>query len=315
MTNLIIGGAGFIGKNLIKEILCRNENVVVIDKFLNSSQKDFVQTFPEVRLIVGDASNARFLNDVIAEIKPRTVFHLAANSDIQLSSREPEIDIRETFLTTFALCAVLRNLTVENVFFASSSAVYGPKDGSPVESDFKIPISAYGWMKLASEEILLETSKQGHIDRLTIFRFPNVTGEHMTHGVVFDLVNKMKTSSGRLTVLGDGSQSKPFVLASELSRLIVRSSELKKPINILNISNNNPLNVRKIAELIALKSEKNPEIEYSRTREGWKGDVPEYDLDCSNASEVFGSLEFSSSLDAISQAINWQWEQQIEPHN
>jgi len=308
MTNLIIGGAGFIGKNLVRELLSRNEDVIVLDKFLNSSQEYFGRVFPNVKFIAIDACDVKSLQEVVRKIKPTSIFHLAANSDIQLSASVPEIDIKETFLTTFSICRALHEVYVPNLFFASSSAVYGPKEGNPVESDSKIPISAYGWMKLASEEVLIETAKQGQIEKLTIFRFPNVTGQFMTHGVVFDLVRKLRRTPETLQVLGNGSQLKPFVLASELSKYIYETISLPNNINILNISNNQPIKISRIAELLAEKSGKNPEIQYSQTREGWKGDVPEYDLDCLAAVEHFGPLQFSPSEEAIVQAIDWELE-------
>jgi UDP-glucose 4-epimerase len=134
----------------------------------------------------------------------------------------------------------------------------------------------------------------------------------MTHGVVFDLVKKLKITPETLSVLGDGSQFKPFVLASELSRYICEAASLPNGINILNISNNQPIRISRIAELVASKSGKNPQIQYSQAREGWKGDVPEYDLDCSAAVKSFGSLQFATSEEAISKAIDWEWESSIE---
>ena len=221
MSTLVLGGAGFIGKNLIRELLKNpNREIVVIDNFLNSAQRKFTSMFPSVKLISVDITSIDYFDEMVLEINPDEIFHLAANSDIRLSSKDPIHDMRNTFLTTSRLVGVLPHLQQPSVFFASSSAVYGPKDGPVAETATPNPISSYGWMKYTSEILLNDYFTQEHMRKLVIFRFPNVVGQFMTHGVIFDLINKLRSNPKVLQVLGDGTQEKPYVLASYLAKNI-----------------------------------------------------------------------------------------------
>jgi UDP-glucose 4-epimerase len=235
MKNLILGGAGFIGSNLCEELLKANEEVFIIDRLKEESFR-FISD-KSVEYLQCDLTNSKRLLEVFKLIGPDRVFHLAANSDIKVSSEKPIHDVRDTFLTTAALVQVAAEFTLQNVFFASSSAVYGPKTNVISENDERNPISAYGWMKFSSEEILIQSATSKSIKKLMIYRFPNVVGKYMTHGVVYDLINKLIENNHKLEILGDGNQSKPYMLADELCKLIISGQSKSRNIfEILNIS-------------------------------------------------------------------------------
>ena len=189
MKNVILGGAGFIGSNLCEELLKTNEKIFIIDK-LDKKSFRFISD-KSVEYLQCEITNTKKLLEAFRSIEPDRVFHLAANSDIKVSSEKPIYDVRDTFLTTAALVQVAAEFTLQNVFFASSSAVYGPKNNLINENEERNPISAYGWMKFSSEEILMQSVRSKSIQQLMIYRFPNVVGKYMTHGVVYDLINKL----------------------------------------------------------------------------------------------------------------------------
>ena len=311
MSILIIGGAGFVGRNLLQELDNPGQSDInVVDIFLNSDENRFKSEFPKVGLYRFNAAEGKGLADVITKTRPHTIYHLAANSDIKLSSENPDHDIRNTFLTTVNLLQSLPTDLKPAIFFASSSAVYGPKPGPISESEVCNPISSYGWMKYASESLLLKAKSDDNISKLVIFRFPNVVGKYMTHGVIFDLINKLRETPSRLEVLGDGTQEKPYVLASRLVHVIaaaMSSSEIE--LETYNVSAKDRCKVSKIVEIIVKASALTPEIKYGKSRNGWIGDVPEYELQTNKIRETGLANEFEYSEQAIEIAVKQFWQE------
>jgi len=303
MKNVILGGAGFIGSNLCEELLKTNEKIFIIDK-LDKKSFRFISD-KSVEYLQCEITNTKKLLEAFRSIEPDRVFHLAANSDIKVSSEKPIYDVRDTFLTTAALVQVAAEFTLRNVFFASSSAVYGPKNNVINENEERNPISAYGWMKFSSEEILMQSVRSKSIKQLMIYRFPNVVGKYMTHGVVYDLINKLIKNNHKLEVLGNGNQKKPYMLADELCKLIISGqSKNINNIEILNISSEKTITVAEIVDIICNEMRLNPQLIFGNSPEGWKGDVPNYQLNIEKSRELLGIATNVSSTSSIKTSVN-----------
>jgi len=303
MKNVILGGAGFIGSNLCEELLKTNEKIFIIDK-LDKKSFRFISD-KSVEYLQCEITNTKKLLEAFRSIEPDRVFHLAANSDIKVSSEKPIYDVRDTFLTTAALVQVAAEFTLRNVFFASSSAVYGPKNNVINENEERNPISAYGWMKFSSEEILMQSVRSKSIQQLMIYRFPNVVGKYMTHGVVYDLINKLIKNNHKLEVLGNGNQKKPYMLADELCKLIILGqSKNINNIEILNISSEKTITVAEIVDIICNEMRLNPQLIFGNSPEGWKGDVPNYQLNIEKSRELLGIATNVSSTSSIKTSVN-----------
>jgi UDP-glucose 4-epimerase len=303
----ILGGAGFIGTNLADLLLQGKHEVSVIDNLSMGNQIE--KSGLNLRVEFGDISDPDILLEYLERNKPERVYHLAANSDIKNSSRGSNSDVRNTFLTTSSLVSCSHNFKIDELVFASSSAVYGESELSVAEDADKRPISPYGWMKLASEELLLQSAQSGLIEKLLIARFPNVTGHWQTHGVIFDFISQLKINQKMLNVLGDGYQDKPYILASELASILEQLITLDfGKIGIFNISPSSSTNVKRIVELICEIGEINPQVNYGITKGGWAGDVPSYKLDASLLQKTIPSLNLRQSDEAIIEAIRWLWE-------
>ena len=303
---LIFGGAGFIGSNLNEHLRDKNHTVGIFDNLTAIGSKELVAKTESVFQF--DMVEKHSVESALREFKPEIIYHFAANSDIAASSLNPNLDLRNTFLTTQALIQSIDQIGAKpEVVFASSSAVYGEKTGLIPEGDVCNPISSYGWMKLASEELLNHAYSQGAISKLLIARFPNVTGKYQTHGVVHDLVKRALSKSGTLKVLGDGSQTKPFVLASELVEALQRIIEVMKvgTQSTINLSPTDRISVREIANLVRDAANPNSLVVFGTEPIGWAGDVNSYELSCARAEKNFGRLNFGTSEAAIRSAIDW----------
>lgn len=310
MRILVFGGAGFIGTNLVEHLMAKGNNeVFVFDNLSQGNQLDYLLDRPT--LIVGDMTNAPLVARTMNEIQPHVIYHLAANSDVQASSSDSTPDIRDTLTSTVVLAIELAKSGLESqVIFASSSAVYGDQIGQINEDSPTKPVSSYGWMKLASEAVLEALAVSGALKKLLIARFPNVTGRYMTHGVVSDLVSQVALLPQALRVLGDGTQDKPFVLASDLVRELHRISEMSTDsVTKLNFSPKDTITVKKIAELILSESGHPAKITFGESPIGWPGDVNRYQLSTEKIEALFGNLDFGTSENAIRQATRWALEQ------
>jgi UDP-glucose 4-epimerase len=303
----ILGGAGFIGTNLAILLSQNGHEISIIDNLSLGNQ--IKKTGLDINVEVGDISNATTLMNFLERNSPERIYHLAANSDIKNSALSSDLDLKDTFLTTSSLVACAQELRVDELVFASSSAIYGESLTAVSENDPKKPISAYGWMKLASEELLRQSAHSGHIKKLLIARFPNVTGLWQTHGVIFDFLNQLKHDKHLLNVLGDGYQDKPYILASDLvSILEILIDQDWNGAKIVNISPDSSTSVRKIVELICEICGLSPQINYGNSKGGWVGDVPTYKLDTEFLYKEIKDLELRSSDEALIEAIQWLWE-------
>lgn len=286
MNILVAGGAGFIGSHLCDALLAKGHKVIVADKLIMGDQNiehlkgNDAFKFYEIEL--ADQAN---VDKLFAENKIDAVYHLAANSDIQKGGKEPSIDFNDTLLTTRAILEGMRKANVKNMFFASTSAVYGEMlDVELTEETGGIkPVSYYGGAKLASEALISSYVSMCDMNAV-IFRFPNVIGPRLTHGAVFDFIRKLRKNPRELEILGNGTQCKPYIYVLDLVDAIVKLTEDFKPgEDVYNISvKSEGTTVTHIAEIVVdVLGLENVEFKYTGGDRGWKGDVPRFAYDIS----------------------------------
>ena len=303
---LILGGAGFIGTNLIPVLLKQytNSQLLVVDR--NQLKVDSIASRFQVNAVCGDVSNVDFLEEIVKYWKVDAVIHLAANSDIRSGSFTFERDFRDTLQTSLALAEISKAHQVSKVIFASSSAIYGVQESeiTGLDLDLRKPASAYGWAKLASEYALEGAATLTGFE-LEVLRFPNVVGPEMTHGMLFDFRNKLALNSRRLDVLGDGHQSKPFMHCSDLVEIIVQSLKVSnKSISKRLVGPRDIVSIREIVEMIKNLTKLDFTVFYENSEYGWEGDVPKYSYGGENL--VVGR-KFGTSRAAVNQAIIDLW--------
>ena len=282
MKALIAGGAGFIGSHLADYLLDEGNEVVCIDNFFIGTRQNILHLLTNPRYVFYqyDLNNMEFLNQVFDKEKPDYVFHLAANSDIQASAQNPIIEYQNTYSTTFNLLEAMRLHNVKKMFFASTSAVYGNKDALLNENTASLAhISYYGGAKLGSEGLISAYTYMNDMDIL-IFRFPNVIGPRLTHGVIFDFIKRLKKDSNKLLILGDGTQTKPYLYVFDLIEAIMKFKNIGKGVTLYNVGVDTATSVTRIAEIVCQKMGlSNVSFEYTGGKGGWKGDVPKFQYD------------------------------------
>lgn len=307
MKSLVIGGGGFIGSHLCKALLKAGNQVICIDNFSIGTKSNIqeIKQNNDFMLYEADASIKKSLDDIFKKERPEYVFHLAANSDIQASASNPDIEYKNTYTTTFQTLSCMRKYNVKKLFFASTSAVYGDKRGVLLDETTPelSPISYYGAAKLGSEALISAFSYLNDIEAL-IFRFPNVIGPKLTHGVIYDFYQKLQKNQKQLQILGDGKQSKPYIYVTDLINAIMMFKEKrKKGIAIYNVGVEGETSVTQIADIIC-KEMKLSDVEYVYTggESGWKGDVPRFQY-CIEKIHKAGWMASYSSDEAVKKTV------------
>lgn len=306
MKVLVAGGAGFIGSHLMDALLAEGHNVVCVDNFFIGTRENIrhLHGNPNFRFYEQDLTEFDAVLKIFQEEKVDYVFHLAANSDIQASANDPMIEYKNTYSTTFVLLECMRRTGVKKLFFASTSAVYGEQMGHEVSEEAVAlkPISYYGGAKLGSEGIISSFAYMNGMDVL-VFRFPNVIGPRLTHGVIFDFVKRLKADPSHLKILGDGTQSKPYIYVLDLVDAIMRFKDTPKGVALYNVGVNSQTSVTRIAQIVCEKMGLGQiPFEYTGGRGGWKGDVPvfAYNLEKIHATGWKASM---SSDEAVAKTV------------
>jgi len=307
---LLTGSAGFIGSNLARYFLNKNKIVLGIDNLQLGNIKNIKdllnnKNFSFIKLDLSNFNKLeKFIKKILISYQIKTIWHLAANSDIKDGFKNPDNDYKNTFLTTYNLIKIAKAYKVENFIFASSSAVYGDliKQKLKESSGPLLPISNYGAMKLASEGVI-SAAKESFLKKAYIFRFPNVVGFPSTHGVIHDFIKKLKKNPVELKVLGNGKQKKIYMHVQDLiSSMIFIVKNSKDKMSLFNIGpNDKGVTVKFISQEVARYFKKNKRIVFEKKTKGWVGDVPKF----SYSNEKFKKLGFdikSSSKSSIIKA-------------
>jgi UDP-glucose 4-epimerase len=232
------------------------------------------------------------------------VFHLAANSNIAAGTGDFRLDLELNQLTTVAVLEAMQAHGVKRLFFASTSAVFGETDAL-LHEDFAPlePISFYGASKLAAEAYV---SVFAHTlgGRAVVLRFPNVVGERATHGVIYDFLRKLEADPGRLEVLGDGNQSKPYLYVGDLVGAVLTAwDKTQGPFAVYHAAGIGTTSVREIAEIVvAAAGRKDARLVYTGGDRGWPGDVPRFRYDISRL-QALGWRPQRHSTEAVRYAV------------
>jgi UDP-glucose 4-epimerase len=285
IRHLITGVAGFIGSQLADALLADGDEVAGVDDFYLGRPEHLADAGhqPRFSFVEADVSDPGLATEAFRTLcgaagPPDIVWHLAANSDIAAGVADPSLDYARTLGTTFAILRAAEAIGARAVAFGSTSAVYGETDQVLTEDlGPLLPISSYGAAKLASEA-LLSAAAETHLQRIWIFRFPNVVGPRATHGALHDFVARLSRRPASLRVLGDGSQTKPYLHVAELveaMRFITAHAQARR--SLFNIGpEGEGTRVSFMAQAIVDRMAPGTPIAYAGGDRGWVGDVPRF---------------------------------------
>lgn len=283
MKCFVTGGAGFIGSNLIDELLARGNEVVCYDN-LSTGQERFLEramAHAGFTFVHGDLLDASALQDGMQSVE--IVFHLAANADVRYGTEHPRKDLEQNTIATYNVLSAMLANDVRKIVFSSTGSIYGETKTIPTPEDAPFPVqtSLYGASKLACEGMITAFS-EGFGFQVWIFRFVSILGERYSHGHVFDFYRQLIDHPAELTVLGDGKQRKSYLYVKDCVRAILFAVENStERVNIFNLGTDQYIQVNDSVKVISDAIGLSPEIRYTGGERGWTGDNPFIYLDCS----------------------------------
>ncbi len=273
---IVTGGAGAIGSVLVRALLDRGLEVRVIDNF-SSGRKELLPPSPPRDRFSLTTADVRHPEEYAEQFRgARSVWHLAANPDIRLGLADPSLDLEQGTIATFRVLEAARRHDVPRVVFSSSSTVYGLPTVYPTPEEYGplFPQSLYGAGKLASEG-LLSAYTHSYGLRSYIFRFANIIGPSVGHGILVDFFDKLRKDPSRLEVLGDGHQAKSYLRTEDcVAGMLLAESRATGPVNVFNLGTEDQTSVREIAEKVVRAHGGRARIDYTGGALGWVGDVP-----------------------------------------
>lgn len=305
MRVLVTGGAGFIGCHLCTSLIEKGHQVTAVDNLSTGSLSnlDDINRMPGFAFYQMDVNDKGKLKSILEKHTFDMVFHLAANADVGKGEENSQVDFDNTLRTTLSVLEMMHSYGIAKLFFASSSTIYGNSEERIQEqSSLMRPISHYGAAKLASEAFISSYSSMYGI-QVWIARFCNAVGPKMTHGVIPDLIKKLKKRPDALDVYGDGKQTKPYIYIDDLLNAVFYMLEKSQAqYNTFLVGVDTSLTVSRIAQIAMEEVGIKVPIKYKDDYGGCKGDVKHYMYDVTSL-RMLGWTPQHTAEEAVRRAI------------
>ena len=254
MKYVITGGAGFIGSNLVDELVSQSHEVHVIDNFSFGKLENCNKKAHYHNVDLSQISNFDQIKNICKNAD--SVFHLACIARVQPSIENPiEYEMNNTIGSVNILKASVQS-NVRRFIYSSSSSVYGNQINLPLNEDFKTnPLSPYGAQKLYGE-ILCKTFSKVYGLETVCLRYFNVYGEKQNidgaYALVIGIFLNQRFNKKPLTVRGDGSQRRDFTYVGDVVKANILASKSKDvgAGEIINIGYGKNKSINEIASYI-----------------------------------------------------------------
>ena len=257
MRALVTGGAGFIGRWVVRSLLEQGGEVYVLDDLSNGLKENLEEFSADKNFkdfVIGDIKNERLLEDLFAR-KIDLCLHLAAKINVQDSIDNPRDTFNNDVLGTFNLLELARKRGVKFVFISTCMVYDQAKAKEAIDEEYPTkPASPYAGSKLAGENLALSYYYAYNLP-VVILRpfntygpFQKSTGE----GGVVSIFIKASLEGRKLNIFGDGSQSRDLLYVEDCANFILKTA-LSSKVNgqILNAGFGRDITINELAQLIA----------------------------------------------------------------
>ena len=248
---LVTGGAGFIGSNLVDELIKRGNEVIIIDN-LSNGKKENINPRAEFNKL--DVRN-------LEEIKPLFnkvdyVFHLAALTNIQFSIENPSESHDVNLNGTVNVLLAARDAGVKKVVYSASSSAYGLQDKLPWQENMMPKVlSPYSVQKYVGELYCRSFSLVYNLPTVCL-RYFNIYGKRQNldgaYAPVMGIFVKQRLTGQPMVIFGDGEQSRDFTNVKDAVRANILAAESGKVAKgeVINIGRGKEYSVNELAKMI-----------------------------------------------------------------
>ena len=309
MKALVTGGAGFIGSNIVRQLLADGHEVVVLDNLM-SGYRGNLKPFPDVRFVEGDVRDAAVVKDAIAGCE--VVFHQAASVGNKRSIDHPLIDAGINVLGTLTVLEACRAAGVRKIVAASSAGIFGELVTMPIREDHPVePDSPYGCTKLAEEKLCLAYAKLYELEAVCL-RYFNVYGPNQrfdAYGNVIPIFVFQALRGETLTIFGDGEQTRDFINVRDVVQANLKAAAAVGVSGAFNMGSAGRITINKLAQLIR---DAGVPCEWTHGPER-PGDVRHSLADVSAAREAFGFAPSVGMEEGLAEYVAWAREEVANP--
>ncbi|HEY0872219.1 MAG TPA: NAD-dependent epimerase/dehydratase family protein [Vicinamibacterales bacterium] len=285
MKALVTGGAGFIGSNLVRLLLDRGHDVVVLDD-CSSGYRENLADVSAAHLVEGDVRDRSVLDDVVDGCE--VVFHLAASVGNTRSIEFPIQDSEINVLGTLRVLEAARHHGVRKVVFSSSAGIFGELKTLPIREDHPAePDTPYGASKLGAEKLCLAYAKLYPLECVCL-RYFNVYGVHQrydAYGNVIPIFAHRALRGEPLMIYGDGEQTRDFINVHDVAMANYRAAMVRGVSGAFNIASGTRVTINALAAMLARAAGTDVTIQHGPPR---PGDVRHSLADISAARTAFG---------------------------
>lgn len=250
MKLLVTGGAGFIGSNLVDELVKLGHQVLVIDN-LSTGKKKFINL--KAKFYRKDIRDYKSIKPLFKGVD--CVFHLAAQPRIQPSIINPAKSFANNVLGTFNVLLAARDSKVKKFIYSASSSAYGDQKSMPLkEGMIPNPKNPYALFKYNGEEMCNLFNKLYDLPTVCL-RYFNVYGERQSNKgaycTVIGIFLRQKEADQPLTIVGNGNQRRDFTYVGDIARANILAMKSKKAVGqLINIGSGQNHSVNEVAKMI-----------------------------------------------------------------
>lgn len=242
----VIGGLGFIGVRVVRDLQRAGHDIRVVDARSGG--------------VAGEAKRQVDVRDQRGLVEALegcdTVINLAAvhRDDVKPKSLYGEVNVAGAE----NVCAACRELGIGRVVFTSSVAVYGSSASDTTEDEGLLPTSAYGWSKLQAEGVHRDWQEEDPARRSLVIVRPTVVFGEDNRGNVFELVRQI--AAGRFVMVGRGQNRKSMAYVGNLSAFIVHVVTFGVGVHLFNYADRPDFSMEQLVETILSTLGRRPEI-------------------------------------------------------
>ena len=315
---LVVGGAGYIGGHVVRELVDRGYKVFVIDN-LSTGKREHVPD--NVDFFEVDILDFEKLKQIFNSHKFNAVIHLAAKLEVEESVSQPVEYAEVNVIGTWNLIKIMKESGVGKLIFSSTAAVYGDGYDIPIsETQLPKPNNPYGYSKLIAEKLIHYANRAWGLEG-TIFRYFNVAGAHPS-GLIGDTHLRshlipivLEVALGRQTILKvngndyetfDGTCVRDYVSVLDIARAHVEAilhESRDEEVSVFNLGTGKGSSVMEVIASAAEVISRMIPMEVGPRRQG---DAAMTVADCSLIKKEWG---FETKHSELSEIIKSSWNQ------
>ena len=242
---LVTGGAGFVGREVVFNLIRKGYSVTVLDKATKP------EDFKLVKYIKGDIQNAA--KCVMASAGQDYIIHLAAKPRIPESFIDPDSYYENNVTGTKNMLTAAHAVGIRKFVFASSSSIYGNNPAPHKPYHKPDPLNYYAMTKLFGEHLCKQYKNMFDLN-YNVLRFFTVYGPEQPgcddNGLMIAKFGRLAREEKALTIHGDGEDKRDYIHVSDVAQGIIASMESKVKSEIFNLGTGNSISINAVVDIL-----------------------------------------------------------------